>query len=88
MIILGYFRRRQKTRPTNLQIELVNLKKNIRITENHMSDLSREFWSNGGLCCEGCGIPGWHGLVIKQQRREERIEQIEAKLTKHAQRKK
>lgn len=68
----------KKTSP--LKVELKNLQQKIRETEAHMHNLSAEFWRDGGICCEGCGIRGWHDLIDKQERREARVMQLKKKL--------
>lgn len=67
-----------------LKFELRNLERNILETDARMQEVEREFWANGGVCCPGCGVPGWHELTEKQERRRERVKQIHTKLEKRS----
>ena len=67
---------------SGLKTELANLRKRISATEDYMGRLSNDFWANGGVCCPSCGVPGYSELSLKQERREERIKQILAKLAR------
>ncbi|VBQ81368.1 hypothetical protein [Burkholderia pseudomallei] len=68
------------TRLSGLKRELEGLKRNIDRTDELMSQLESEFWAGGGVCCPGCGVPGYSELQLKQERREHREKQIVAKL--------
>ncbi|MNI77787.1 hypothetical protein D3C87_324660 [compost metagenome] len=67
---------------SNLKTELENLYKNIYITERYLGELSDTFWKNGGICCPCCGVEGYSELELKQERREKRVLEIKAKLSK------
>lgn len=67
-------------RKKGLRYELKGLKKNYRSTEEYLREVAREFWANGGICCPGCGVRGYSALQMKQDRRYDRIRQIEKKL--------
>ncbi|PRF55377.1 hypothetical protein [Burkholderia multivorans] len=67
-------------RSSGLKKELEGLKRNIDKTDELMSQLASEFWMNGGVCCPGCGVPGYSELELKQERREQRMKEIVAKL--------
>ncbi|AJX61008.1 hypothetical protein AQ938_06660 [Burkholderia pseudomallei] len=65
---------------SGLKQELDGLKRNIDRTDELMSQLASEFWMSGGVCCPGCGVPGYSELELKQERRERRVKEIVAKL--------
>ena len=71
--------RREKLSP--LKNELKNLEKNLRETDDHMEEVERDFWEQGGICCSRCGIRGWVELEDKQSRRRDRVKQIQNRLT-------
>lgn len=85
MSLLGSIRGlfRSKRRESPLKVELRNLRRNYHLTEDHLRKVSSEFWANGGVCCPNCGVPGYSALQDKQERREARIKQIEAKLARN-----
>ena len=70
----------RRPRPSPLKIELQNLYLKVAQTDQHLFELERGFWKNGGICCPGCGVPGYRDLCEKQERRLLRISGIEAKL--------
>jgi len=63
-----------------LKIELKNLRRSYAADDERMLEMSDNFWRNGGVCCPGCGVPGYNDLRDKQYRRLRRIEGIEKKL--------
>ena len=67
-------------RMSPLKTELDNLLTNIKRTKRLMEKIEAAFWRDGGICCPGCGCPGYRDLESKQERREKRIEEIRAKL--------
>lgn len=60
--------------------EINDLKRKILIMDQRMYDVSQEFWRDGGICCEGCGIRHWHEWQDKQERRIKRLKELEDKL--------
>jgi hypothetical protein len=70
-------------RPSPLKIELANLRKRYAADEERLAILADDFWRNGGICCPGCGVPGYTDLQEKQERRLLRISGIEQKLGKN-----
>ena len=63
-----------------LKIELENLERNIRKTDDYMSQLNNEFWADGGICCPMCGMPLYRVLHNKQENRYKRRTEILKKL--------
>lgn len=77
--MLGWLRRFLK-KPSPLRVELTNLEHRVLQEDLRLYELEQQFWSDGGVCCPYCGIPGFSGAVDKQVRRKARITQIEHKL--------
>lgn len=73
-----------KPRLHGLALERFHLVKQIQRTEDTMQRMARDFWSRGGICCPGCGVPGYSELSNKQDRRRARLGQIDKKLATHA----
>lgn len=70
--------------PSPLKVELASLKRNLAYTEVSMEEIAKDFWRNGGVCCPSCGSSEFRKLELKQERRQQRIEQIKAKLKRDA----
>lgn len=64
-----------------LKIELANLRKRFAENEVRLQRASDDFWRNGGICCPGCGVPGFLDLQFKQERRLLRIDGLKRKLS-------
>lgn len=62
--------------------EIHDLEIAILETDANMSEISRHFWANGGICCPGCGVRGYNDLEEKQMRRYKRLEQLKEKLAR------
>lgn len=73
-------RRVKRTSP--LREELNNLHIAYHKTEARLSKMADAFWKSGGTCCPSCGCPGYSSLVLKQERRRQRINQLHAKLNR------
>jgi hypothetical protein len=58
MLGLSPVRPTRSSKPSPLRIELKNLERNLASTEEHLSEVSEEFWRDGGVCCPCCGVPG------------------------------
>lgn len=71
-------------RPSPLRTQLANLRSNYARDEEKLAQASRDFWSNGGVCCPTCGVRGYCELEMKQERRLKRMDQIKAKLERDA----
>lgn len=78
-LLSSLFSRKKKLSP--LKTELQNLERRFADTEYYMQELEREFWSNGGICCPSCGVPGFSDIEQKQERRMDRIEYLKAKIS-------
>lgn len=75
---IGIGRKRQGP----LRTELQNLHTNISRTQRRMYELSEEFTERRMYCCPCCAFPEYSDLKLKQERRELRIRQLEAKIKK------
>ncbi len=80
-----FFGPRRRLSP--LKIELANLRRVYASDEMRLSSMADDFWQNGGICCPGCGMPGYRDLEEKQERRLCRMSGIEQKLKNDAGRK-
>ncbi len=65
--------------------EIADLEKKIQAEDTRMQQVETRFWKEGGLCCPGCGVKGWHKWVEAQKRRQKRLEQLKAKLERDSQ---
>lgn len=71
-----------RPRLRGLALERHYLIRNIKRTDERMQKLAHDFWACGGVCCPSCGISGYSELCDKQQRRMERLGQIDRKLAR------
>jgi hypothetical protein len=68
-----------------LKAERADLVRKIAQVKDWQSRVSAEFFANGGVCCPGCGVPGYLDSQMANERRMLRLRQIDAKLTKDSQ---
>jgi hypothetical protein len=64
----------------SLKEEMAGLYRNIERTNKTLDVMAADFWREGGICCPSCGVRGYSDLLDKNERRWERIKQIETKL--------
>ncbi len=64
--------------------QLKALQARYRREDDELGDIAREFWANGGICCPGCGVPGYSERERRQERREQRITELKAKIARDA----
>lgn len=66
-----------------LKAERDALLRKIYEDDKWISETTTRFFRMGGSCCPACGrVPGYSERLIKRERREARLSQIEAKLRK------
>lgn len=63
-----------------LRYELMRLNQRYSETELELNRFSDNFWENNGICCPGCGVPGYSDLQDKQYRRLIRMDELRVKL--------
>lgn len=63
-----------------LRAELTNLERRIASINLYLYDLEQDFWASGGVCCAGCGVREFNDLLQKQERLQQRANQIKDKL--------
>jgi hypothetical protein len=69
----------KKIVPTLMERDIVRLERKIAREEDRMSEISDDFFKNGGVCCPSCGVPGYSDLQYKQERRERWLKILKAK---------
>lgn len=70
-----------------LRKEISRLNHVIERTEQEMINLEEDFWQNGGICCPGCGVPGFSEMEEKQERRKKQLRYLIKKYEKDSGRK-
>jgi len=78
---MGLFDFLRKRRLSPVKAEIANLHAAINQTDRYMADLI-DSWC--GICCPNCEFPILNDLELKQHRRQERLEQLKAKLVRDA----
>jgi hypothetical protein len=73
---------RSTPRPDELTREIVRLERKMAREEAHMNRITEEFWENGGVCCPGCGVPGYSELQRRQEHREQWLQMLREKAAK------
>lgn len=66
-------------RRSNLTSEIQLLERKIYLEENRMDLISEKFFREGGVCCPGCGVPGFTRLKLAQDRRRAWLVALKAK---------
>ncbi len=63
-----------------IKSEIEHLRISRTADDQRLGSAERNFWKAGGVCCPGCGVPGFSKLVNKQERRMSRHADLAFKL--------
>lgn len=74
------------TTKDRLEREIVRIKCKIAVEDDRMSQISDQFFEDGGICCPACGVPGYSESMSAQERRERWLAILMQKHRKKAER--